>query len=135
MNTAMIGKEVTVTIDRPLGSRYPRFDMIYPINYGYVEGIIGGDQEEQDAYIVGVQEPVTAFTGKIIAVVERYDDCETKWVVAPEHKIYTAEELEDILSFQEQWFHHKIHVIDFMNENPDTQEAVEEAAQGMCSTI
>lgn len=110
MNTAMIGKEVTVTIDRPLGSRHPRFDMIYPINYGYVEGVIGGDQEEQDAYIVGIHESVTTFTGRIIAVVERYDDCETKWVVAPENQSYTVEELETILSFQERWFHHKIHV-------------------------
>lgn len=110
MNTTMIGKTVTVTVDRPLGSKHPKFDMIYPINYGYVEGIIGGDGEEQDTYIVGIHEPLTTFTGMIIAIVERYDDCETKWVVASENLSYTVEELEMILSFQEQWFHHRIHV-------------------------
>ena len=31
-------------IDRPMGSYHPRHkDMFYPINYGYVTGIKGGD--------------------------------------------------------------------------------------------
>ena len=51
----MLGKTVTVTIDRPLGSRHPRHpDLLYPINYGYIAGIMGGDGEEQDAYLLGV---------------------------------------------------------------------------------
>ena len=48
----MIGDIVTVTIDRPLGSYHPEYkDMYYPINYGYIEGIIAPDGEEQDAYV------------------------------------------------------------------------------------
>ena len=40
----IIGTEVRGTIDRPLGSSHPRHpEMIYPINYGYVDGVIGGD--------------------------------------------------------------------------------------------
>ena len=36
----VIGRTVTVTVDRPLGSYHPEHkDMYYPINYGYVEGI------------------------------------------------------------------------------------------------
>lgn len=32
----MIGKIVTVTVDRPLGSCHPEHkDIYYPINYGY----------------------------------------------------------------------------------------------------
>lgn len=35
----LIGKIVTVTVDRPLGSYHPKHkDMYYPINYGYIEG-------------------------------------------------------------------------------------------------
>jgi len=30
-----IGKTVLVQIDRPLGSRHPRHDFIYSVNYGY----------------------------------------------------------------------------------------------------
>lgn len=38
MKNSVIGKTVTVTVDRPLGSYHPEHrDMYYPINYGYVE--------------------------------------------------------------------------------------------------
>ena len=50
--------------------------MYYPINYGYIEGVMAPDGEEQDAYILGVNEP--KFTGKIIAIVHRKDDGEEK---------------------------------------------------------
>ena len=37
-----------------LGSYHPEHkDMYYPINYGYVEGVLAPDGEEQDAYILG----------------------------------------------------------------------------------
>ena len=59
-----IGRTVTVTVDRPLGSYHPEHkDMYYPINYGYVEGIMAPDGEEQDAYILGVDEAIEKFTG------------------------------------------------------------------------
>ena len=33
----MLGKIVTVKIDRPIGSSHPKYtDMIYPVNYGYI---------------------------------------------------------------------------------------------------
>ena len=69
-NNSIIGATVTVTVDRPLGSYHPEYkDMYYPINYGYIEGVMAPDGEEQDAYILGVNEPVGKFTGKIIAIV------------------------------------------------------------------
>ena len=40
--------------------------MYYPINYGYIEGVMAPDGEEQDAYILGVNEPVKKFTGKLL---------------------------------------------------------------------
>ena len=63
----MIGDIVKVTVDRPMGSYHPKHkDILYPINYGYIEGIMAPDGEEQDAYILGVDKPVSEFTGKII---------------------------------------------------------------------
>lgn len=51
----MLGKIVTVTVDRPLGSCHPEHpDLYYPINYGFIEGTIAADGEEEDAYILGV---------------------------------------------------------------------------------
>ena len=52
--------------------------MWYPVNYGYIEGIIAPDGEEQDVYVLGVDHPVKEFTGKIIAVIHRLNDVEDK---------------------------------------------------------
>ena len=105
----IIGDIVTVTIDRPLGSYHPKHpDIYYPINYGYVEGIMAPDGDEQDAYILGVQEPVESFTGKIIAIIHRYDDVEEKWVVAPEDSSFTKDEIMKQVEFQEKYFKSEI---------------------------
>lgn len=105
----MIGNIVKVIVDRPLGSYHPEHkDMYYPINYGYIEGIIAPDGEEQDAYILGVTEPVKEFVGKIIAVIHRYDDVEEKWVVAPANMSFTKEQILEQVRFQEQYFKSEI---------------------------
>ena len=101
----MLGAVVTVTVDRPMGSFYPEHkDIFYPINYGYIEGVIAPDGEEQDAYILGVDKPVVKFTGKIIAIIHRLDDAEDKWVVCPENMTYSKEEIAQLVKFQEQFF-------------------------------
>ena len=105
----MIGKTVIVTVDRPLGTYHPKHkDLYYPINYGYIEGIIAPDGEEQDAYILGVDEPVEQFTGKVIAIIHRFNDVEEKWVVAPEEKTFSKEEVWEQVKFQEQYFESEI---------------------------
>lgn len=101
----MIGRTVTVTVDRPLGSYYPKHkDIYYPINYGYIKEIIAPDGEEQDVYILGVDKPVDQFTGRIIVIVHRNDDVEEKWVAAPEDMTFTKEEIMEQIEFQEQYF-------------------------------
>jgi tetratricopeptide (TPR) repeat protein len=43
----MIGTIVKVMVDRPLGSYHPKYkDLFYPINYGFIEGVIAPDGEE-----------------------------------------------------------------------------------------
>ena len=102
----MVGKTVKVIIDRPLGSPHPKYkDIIYPINYGYIEGILALDGEEQDAYVLGVNTPISEFTGKVIAVIHRFDDVEEKWVVASEGVDFSDEEILKLVFFQEQYFH------------------------------
>lgn len=70
--------------------------------------MIAADGEEQDAYILGVVEPVKYFTGKIIAVIHRFDDVEEKWIVAPENVIITKEEIMNQVQFQEKYFKSEI---------------------------
>ena len=108
----MFEELVTVVVDRPLGSYHPIYkDMYYQINYGYIEGIIAGDNEEQDAYILGVNEPVSSFTGRVIAIIKRSDDVEDKWVVVPDGMTFTKEQIHELVYFQEKYFKSEIHML------------------------
>ncbi|MBE6626889.1 MAG: inorganic pyrophosphatase [Ruminococcaceae bacterium] len=105
----MIGDKVKVIVDRPLGSSHPKYpDLVYPINYGYIEGIVGGDGEWQDAYVLGIDVPVSEFHGVVIAVIHRKNDCEDKWVVAPNRVSFTRDEIKLAVHFQEQYFKSEI---------------------------
>ncbi len=107
----MIGSTVKVIVDRPLGSHHPQHDdVVYPVNYGYIPGIMASDGEEQDAYILGVSEPVQEFEGRVIAIIHRLDDVEDKWVVAPEAMTFTKEQIMEQVAFQEQYFQTEIRV-------------------------
>ncbi len=102
----MIGTVVTVTIDRPLDSRHPHHpDLLYMVNYGYIDGIIAPDGEEQDAYILGIYQPLETFRGRVIGIVHRLDDVEDKWIVTPEGIRLSREEILELVWFQERYFH------------------------------
>lgn len=103
-----LNKTITVKIDRPLGSKHPKWDMIYPVNYGYVPNTISGDGEELDCYVLGIFEPLDAFTGKCIAIIHRTNDNDDKLVVVPEGRSYTDEQIYALTEFQEQYFESRI---------------------------
>lgn len=107
-NKQFLGKTVTVKIDRPLGSKHPDWDFIYPVNYGYIPHTISGDGEELDAYILGVSEPLQTFCGKCIAIIHRLDDDDDKLIVVPENRVFSDEEIRVLVDFQESFFESKI---------------------------
>lgn len=101
----ILGRTVEVVVDRPLGSCHPHYTtMLYPVNYGYVPGIPGGDGEAQDAYILGIAVPLRRYVGRVVAVIHRLDDREDKWVVAPQGMTFTVEEIREQTDFQERFF-------------------------------
>lgn len=101
----VIGKVVRGVVDRPLGSHHPKHQhIVYPINYGYVEDVLGGDNEYQDVYILGTDQPLDRFEGKVIAIYHRLNDVEDKWIVALDNKEYSDEEILKAINFQEQYF-------------------------------
>ena len=101
-----LGKTVTVIIDRPVGFHHVTkgVHLHYTLNYGFLPGVIGGDGEEQDVYVLGVAEPLENFTGKIIGVVRRKDDNEDKLVAAPEGMAFTAKQIQKEIHFVEKYF-------------------------------
>ena len=101
----MLGKTVKVIIDRPLGTYHPNHkDIFYTVNYGYVEGILAPDGEEQDAYVLGIDKPLEEFKGVVLAVIHRLNDVEDKWIVVPEQTSFTKEEIIKQVEFQEKYF-------------------------------
>ena len=98
-------KNVDLVIDRLLGTKHPKHDFIYEVNYGYVPNTISGDGEELDAYFLGVDEPLNKASGKCIAIIHRLDDDDDKLVVIPENiKDFTDEEIKKLTNFQEKFF-------------------------------
>ena len=105
-----LGKTVRIEIDRPIGyiHKKEKYTLVYPINYGYIPGVFGGDGEELDVYLLGVSEPVKEYTCKIIGAVIRKNDVEDKLIAAPDGINFTADEAYEMIKFQEQWYDMKI---------------------------
>jgi len=103
-----IGKEVTVIVDRPLGSKHPKHGFVYQVNYGYIPGVFSPDGEEIDAYILGKNEPVKSYKGRVIALIHRLDDDDDKLIVTAENMEFTDGQIEKLVEFQEKWFKHEI---------------------------
>ena len=112
-----LGKTVRIEIDRPIGYVHKKenYSLTYPINYGYIPGVLGGDGEELDVYLLGVDKPVTEYTGKIIGIVHRENDVEDKLVMAPEGMNFTQNEIAEQVHFQEQYYKTEIEV--YTNDN------------------
>ena len=98
----LLGASVHVEVDRPIG--YLHGNILYPVNYGCIPGVFAGDGEEQDAYILGVTEPLVSFDGRVIAAVRRRNDVEDKLVVAPEGMVLHQGQIAEAVHFQEQYF-------------------------------
>ena len=99
-----MGKNVSIVIDRKLGTKHPKHGFIYMVNYGYVPNSVSGDGEELDAYLLGVFEPIEEFLGKVIAVIHRTNDDDDKLVVVPNDREYSDEAIRALTEFQEQYF-------------------------------
>lgn len=108
--SSIIGKTVTGRIDRPVGSQHPRHkEMVYPVNYGYVEDVFAGDGAEQDVYVFGTDKPLDTYKGTVIAVFHRFNDVEDKWIVSLDGNDIPDEKILGDISFQEQFFYGKLY--------------------------
>jgi len=72
--------------------------------------VLGGDGEELDVYLLGVDTPITEYTARIIGIVHRRNDVEDKLVAAPEGMSFTAKEIAEAVRFQEQYYDSEIEV-------------------------
>lgn len=106
---SFLGEKVHVEMDRPIGTEHPKHPgLYYPINYGYLPGVVGGDGEELDVYVMGVQEPLKTFDGRVIGIVHRQDDNEDKLAAAPDGMIFDQAQIARQVSFQEKYYHSEV---------------------------
>jgi len=106
--TSYLGQKVNVTIDRTLGSKHPKHDFIYEVNYGYIPNTKSPDGEELDVYVLGLDKPIDKISGICIAVIHRTDDDDDKLVVTPNGEDFSDAKIEKLVEFQEKWFKHII---------------------------
>lgn len=100
-----LGKEVSIIMDRPLGSKHPKHGFVYEVNYGYVPGTQSADGEELEAYYLGVSRSLHTAKGKCVAIIHRLNDDDNKLVVVPETQTdLTDDEIAKAVNFQEQGF-------------------------------
>ncbi len=110
---SFLGERVVIGIDRPIGYVHKKesYALTYPVNYGYIPGVLGGDGEELDVYLLGVNEPVSEYECEIIGIVHRHNDVEDKLVGVPVGVRFTKEEIENAINFQEQYYDTEVEVV------------------------
>ena len=105
-----LGQVMDIEIDRPVGYVHVKGEktLVYPINYGYIPDVLGGDGEELDVFLLGVDHPVETYTGRIIGIIYRADDVEDKLIMAPEGVTFTVEEMTAAVHFQEKYYQSRV---------------------------
>lgn len=106
-----LNKKITVKIDRPKNSIHPKYkEIVYPINYGYIENTVSGDGEEIDVYVLGEDKPQEYIDCKVVAIVKRNNDNEDKLIAVASscNKTFLKEEMEKEVYFQEKYFDSEI---------------------------
>lgn len=89
-------RENPITIDRPKGSAHPRFpDMIYPLDYGYLEGTFASDGDGIDVWVGSLAE--RDLQGVFLTIDVEKKDAEIKLLVG-----CTPEDEKIILDFMHQ---------------------------------
>lgn len=112
--SSYLGKTVEIEIDRPVGYVHHKGEktLVYPINYGFIPGVLGGDGEELDVYLLGVSESIESAKCRVIGIVHRENDVEDKLIAAPLSMNFTAEEMREAIDFQEKYYHTRVEALE-----------------------
>ncbi len=116
---SFLGKKVKMKIDRPIGYVHKKqsYTLTYPINYGFIPDVLGGDGEELDVYLLGVDEPVEEYEARVIGIAHRENDVEDKLIAAPTGVLFTEEEVNKAIDFQERYYDTCIELLEIKKYN------------------
>lgn len=106
---SLLGQQVRVIVDHPLGSQHPRAGFVYELNYGFLPDVPAPDGEYLDAYLIGVDHPVIDGDGRCVAIVHRLDDDDDKLIVSLDDRDRSDSELCGLVAFQEAAHRHRLY--------------------------
>lgn len=95
----MLGEKVCIQIDQPIGTHCAACGCASPLNFGHI--VQPSPFHGQQAYALGIYEPIQQMEGHIIGRVERPHQAEYVWVVAPLGRIFYACDIRAAVHYQE----------------------------------
>ena len=100
-----LGKHVNLKIDRPLGSKHPKYNFIYPLNYGDVSKTIEMMEKNQMCIYQEFFEVVDEYKqGKVLSYIHRINDNADKLIVVSDNCNYMNNQIRALIEFQERFF-------------------------------
>ena len=90
----MLGKYVRVRIEKPIGST-DEAGFTYPLNFGSVY-----NEENQDAFIMGIHHPVKNFDGRVIAILSDRKSNHFIWIVAPKSTRFIINDIKQYINVE-----------------------------------
>ena len=100
-----LGKQIEVIVDRPRGTQHPKWpNLIYPIDYGYLPGTIGGDGDPIDVYLLEPYSHDLEGKATVVGIIDRYDDDEFKLVASIIQLHTSVVDIFEAVEFVEQYF-------------------------------
>ncbi len=108
-----LGKKITIKTDRPLGYVHEKekYTLVYPVNYGYIPDVLGGDGEELDVYLLGVDTPVDEYECRVIGIAHRKNDVEDKLVACPDGMVFDQAQIAEKIDFQEKYYQTSVEAV------------------------
>ncbi|HET8562384.1 MAG TPA: inorganic pyrophosphatase [Candidatus Binatia bacterium] len=90
----------TIIIDRPQGSSHPRYpDLIYPLDYGYLEGTTSADGNGTDVWLGSLNRTDRTLTGILCTFDRLKRDLEIKLLMG-----CTPEDVQVIQDFHKEMY-------------------------------
>lgn len=94
----MLGKLVRVCITDPIGSPLPNGNT-YKLNHGKPIGKFKASSPVSGVFILGIDNPVKHFDGRVVAIIKFRDNGEQKLVASPKSKPYINCEIDEFVKF------------------------------------
>lgn len=110
----VLGKAVAIVVEKSHPESACQEGPVGPVCTGHAKDLTNAYGNPQAVYLLGVPNPVTEYTGIVIAVIQRLGDLNPDdiWVLATENCYFTREEILKATHFAEQFYENELFLFD-----------------------